>query len=81
MATLRFSLLKLQEKNKTLSIKYCYGNNRTAGIFSDAQGEAMKANIKRELVNCKYFCVSSDVSTDCSVKENALVYLFYLKNC
>ena len=54
------NLLKLQEKNKTPSIKNCYTNYCAGGNFTDATGEVMTAN-------SKYFCVLSNGSTESSV--------------
>ena len=74
------NLLNLQEKSKTPSIKNCYKNDCATGNFTDVGGETMKASIKHELTNCKYFSGLSDGSKNTSMIEEKLVYLLYLKD-
>ena len=54
------NLLYLQEENKTSSTKNCCRNDCAAGHFTEAIGEAITVNTKRELTICKYFCILSD---------------------
>ena len=71
------NLLKLQEKNKMPGIKACYRNDRACDNFIDSIGKVIKENISKDLAKARYFCVLSDGSTDTSILEEELVYIFW----
>ena len=70
------NLLKLQEKNCTPGIKECYRNDWAAGDFLDVVGKVTMDSLPKDLANAHYFCILSDGSTDSSIIEEELIYIY-----
>ena len=70
-------LLDLQELNG-LDVQKGYRTDRAAAVFVDFIAESMKLPLKEYLMKAKYYSILQDGSTDLSVSEQELIYIFFL---
>lgn len=69
--------MTLEEKNG-MKVSKSYKNDRSASQFVDVIGKTMKDAFLKDLLAARYYSVSTDGSTDASIKEQEVVYVLYL---
>lgn len=72
-------IIQLEEKLYGLDIGISYGNCQYCGIFVDHMSKALAEGLNGELTRAKFFSVLWGGTTDISVLEQEVMFVFYFE--